>query len=289
MTQPGAKGTFEATTVRDELSRYIEAAVKSIRARAPTDAQIHHARKNLKRARAHLRLLRDAVGHAAYRRENAALRDAARPLSGVRDAAVLCHTADRLIRAARRGPRRVLLKMRRALNRGRLEAREELRVMNAVEASIARLKAAVARIRGWHLTRVDSASLRSGLERTYRRTREACAIACEDPTNENLHEWRKQVKYLAQSLEVWETHGANDVKRLVKRADRLADRLGTDHDLAVFEARLVNLDAPHPVLPAITHTIADQRGSLLDKALKKGRRFFKPKPRSFMRRIAQLH
>lgn len=65
----------------------LKKAVKAIRARNPTGAQIHGARKALKRARANLRLLRDAVGKTAYICENVVLRDAARPLSGVRDAA----------------------------------------------------------------------------------------------------------------------------------------------------------------------------------------------------------
>jgi CHAD domain-containing protein len=39
---------------------------------------VHSARKELKKARATLRLLRDALSDAVYKRENAALRDAAR-------------------------------------------------------------------------------------------------------------------------------------------------------------------------------------------------------------------
>lgn len=286
MKRQPAKGTLQAATVHDELLRHIETAARSIRGRAPTDAQIHRARKHLKRARANLRLVRDAVGKAAYTRENAALRDAARPLSGVRDAAVLCETADKMIRAAHRGARRrFLLNVRRALDKARLEARAELRMMNAVKESSACLDAAMTRIRKWKLAQTDGASICSGLQRTYRRARKALATAHADPTNENLHEWRKQVKYLSQSLEMWKTQRADGVKELVKRADKLADLLGTDHDLVVFEGRLVKLDSPHPVLPAITNDIAGRRRQLLDEALKKGRRLFKTKPRSFVRAI----
>src|SRR3569832_2538203 len=103
----------EAKTVGEALLVCVEAAVQLIRETAPTEKQIHGARKNLKRARADLRLLRDAIGKTAYIRENTALRDAARALSGVRDAAVLSKTADKLITVARPGERRrLLLKVR---------------------------------------------------------------------------------------------------------------------------------------------------------------------------------
>lgn len=283
MKRQRANRTVLATTVRDELLRRIEAALKAIRARNPSDTEIHRARKELKRARANLRLLRDAVGKSAYTRENAVLRDAARPLSGVRDAAVLLETGNTLLSMARHGPRRrVLLKVRRALKQARLEAHAELRRMNATRASAACLVAAAARMRKWRLEAADTKSVCRGLQRIYRRGREAFAVVCADPTPENLHEWRKQVKYLGQSMEIWKVHGMDGVKELIKRADKLTDLLGTDHDLVVFEERLENLDAPHPIRPAVTRDIARRRCALRNKALKKGRRLFKAKPRSFV-------
>lgn len=287
MKRQAANGTVQAATVREELLRHVETAVKALRARDPSDEQIHRARKELKRARANLRLLRDAVGNAAYIRENAALRDAARPLSGVRDAAVLRETADTMTSGVGRGARRrLLLKVRRVLEQARREARAELRVMHAARESVARLVAAAARMRKWRLDQSDRASVCRGLQRVYRRGREALAIACADPTTENLHEWRKQVKYLGQAMAVWKVHEANGVKRLVERAEKVADLLGTDHDLAVFEGRLEKLDSPHPIRPAITRDIGRRRRDLQDNALKKGRRLFKVTPRSFVRGIA---
>lgn len=288
MKRQAANGTLQAATVRNELLRHVEAAVKALRTRNPSDKQIHHARRQLKRARANLRLLRDAIGKAVYTRENIVLRDAARPLSGVRDAAVLRATADTMINAARRGPRRrLLLKVRQALEQARREARAELRMMKATRESVACLIAAAARMRKWRIYQSDRASVRSGLQRIYRRGRESLAIACVDPTIENLHEWRKQVKYLGHSMEVWQSHNANGMKSLVKRADKVADLLGTDHDLAVFEERLEKLDSPHPIRPIITRNIAERRCDLRDNALRKGRRLFKVKPRSFVRGIAE--
>ncbi len=287
MMRPIADGALQAETVRDELLRHVETAVKALRGGDPSDKQIHRARKELKRARANLRLLRDTVGQSAYIRENTALRDAARPLSGVRDAAILRETADKLISALPRGARRrFLLKVRRALEQARLQARAALRALNAAKVSAVCLIAAAARMRKWRFDQSDTPSVCRGLQRVYRRGREALEIACADPTNENFHEWRKQVKYLGQAMEVWNANSTNGAKRLVKRADKLADFLGDDHDLVVFEDRLEKLEAPHPIRPAITRDIAGRRSDLRGKALKKGCRLFQAKPRSFIHGIA---
>lgn len=283
MKRQMANRTLQPTTVRDALVRHVETAVKAIRSRNPSDTQIHRMRKELKRARANLRLLRDAVGKAVYMRENIGLRDAARPLSAVRDAAVLLETGNKLLSVERGIPRRRwLLKVRRVLEQARCEARAELRMMNATTTSGAYLVAAAARMRTWRLEQADGALLCGGLQRVYRRARKAHAIACTNPTTENLHEWRKQVKYLSQSMELWKAHDADGVKGLIKSADKLADLLGADHDLAVFEAWVEKLDAAHPIRPTITRNIAGQRHNLQKRALKKGHRLFKTKSRFFV-------
>ena len=61
----------------------------------PVEA-VHEARKDLKKLRATLKLVRPALGQQAYGRENARFRDAGRALSDVRDAQVLADTLDAL-------------------------------------------------------------------------------------------------------------------------------------------------------------------------------------------------
>src|SRR5262249_26458757 len=60
------------------------------------DEVVHDVRKRCKRLRGLLRLVRDGLGDARYREENVCLRDAARPLTEVRDARVLVDVLDRL-------------------------------------------------------------------------------------------------------------------------------------------------------------------------------------------------
>ena len=77
--------------------------------RQPNDEAMHQVRKDLKRARAALRLLREAVGEAAYARENTELRDAARPLAGVRDATVALGILRELLEKEKKPARRATL------------------------------------------------------------------------------------------------------------------------------------------------------------------------------------
>jgi CHAD domain-containing protein len=81
-------------TARDELVE----AIRLLRDDYPDDpvTAVHEARKNLKKTRALLRLARPGLGSETYRRENWAIRDAARLISGARDADVMQQTLTRL-------------------------------------------------------------------------------------------------------------------------------------------------------------------------------------------------
>lgn len=84
-------------SARHIVRRQVAKAIEALEGHAPSDEVVHDARKELKRARATLRLLRGAIGDRAYRRENEALRDAARPLGVIRDSKVLLDTLNGLI------------------------------------------------------------------------------------------------------------------------------------------------------------------------------------------------
>ncbi|HEY6922073.1 MAG TPA: CHAD domain-containing protein, partial [Steroidobacteraceae bacterium] len=90
--ESGTHGTRRITR------RRIKSALRALGPNQTDDTSIHAARKELKKARATLRLLRDALGRRAYKKENTALRDAARPLSEARDGRVLLDALSSLIK-----------------------------------------------------------------------------------------------------------------------------------------------------------------------------------------------
>ena len=82
---------------REILLRQLAYAIEELEG---SKANVHGARKQLKRARATLRLLRPTLGDELYRRENTVARDAARPLSMARDHEVLSDTLDGLLESS---------------------------------------------------------------------------------------------------------------------------------------------------------------------------------------------
>jgi CHAD domain-containing protein len=78
-----------------------------------------------------------------------------------------------------------------------------------------------------------------GLKRAFKVGRKSFRRAQDECTDDGLHEWRKQAKYFAGQLEILEPFGPKSFAKSRKRANRLADVLGEDHDLAVLAARIL--------------------------------------------------
>jgi CHAD domain-containing protein len=270
--------------VRETLRRQIGDALRTLRAPALDDEGVHRARKDLKRARANLRLLRPAIGEPVYARANSALRDAARPWSRVRDAKVLVETLDDLLEDEKNAARQALLsKLRAAFEDARLAARDDADAAGDAARSAAVLDEAWQRAERWRVARKPRSTLRKGIERIYRQGRSALARARSEASAENLHEWRKQVKYLAQAMESFADADAGI--KLKERAEAVADALGKDHDLVVLQAEIAKLHSESNARSGLFIEIAERRKKLQSKALKRGRALFRRKPKAFVRKL----
>jgi CYTH domain-containing protein/CHAD domain-containing protein len=140
---------------------------------------IHGARKDLKKARAALRLVREGLGEKTFKRENRALRDAARTLSASRDAEVKLATLDALVDGDEDAPPAATALWREALvaDRDRIVGGES----GGTEEAVAAIEAVAARAPGWKL-RADGWKLLSpGLDTAYREGREAFAALAGEP------------------------------------------------------------------------------------------------------------
>src|SRR3954451_4683096 len=233
---------------------------------------VHEARKDMKKLRALLRLARDELGDDVYRRENTCFRDAARELSGVRDADVMLGTL--------KGLDGSFPELRSALEEHRRSASQA----DATGAAIATLEAARERVDEWPLEHDGFEALEGGLRRIYRRGRRALREVEEEPTTEILHEWRKREKDLWYHLTLLREAWPPVLKVTADEAHELSDHLGNDHDHAVL-AEWAHARCGDDALAGFDEAVAARRDPLQREALELGRRLYAERPGAFVRRL----
>jgi CHAD domain-containing protein len=278
-------------TVRQILVTQLGEAIAQLRRRARSGVAIHEVRKDLKRARATLRLLRGCIGVHAYRRENVSMRDAARPLTALRDAEVLPQTQRAVDpRVAKKGSTfgrylyRALLKEHRDMQR-RLRPKE-------LTAAIATLRAVKQRMEALSKTKLSQdAALGAAVQRAYKSGRKAFSQAKRRPTDESLHEWRKQTKYFSNQLEIILPLSPKRFAKRLKRSQRLAEYLGEDHDLALLNNKVFqyakgpNAASRNDAVEELISRIARRRKALQAKAWRLGERLYAAKPARVRTRV----
>jgi CHAD domain-containing protein len=182
-------------------------------------------------------------------------------------------------------------RVRRALRDEYCEVRQRvLHEGNTLALLEASLRAARARAQCWPIGRRGWSVLGAGLQRVYRNGREAFAVAQEDPSQEHLHEWRKQVKYLWHQLQVLQPIQLGQVTALADQAHSLANALGDDHDLAVLSDKF--LEEPdrfsdRATMQALADLIACCRAHLQEQAMTLGHQLYEAKPRLFVDRLRE--
>ena len=251
---------------------------------------VHNARKQFKQVRGVLRMVRYGLGHKIYKKQNVVFRDAGRPLSEVRDADVMIETFDDLIKhfesQVKKGSfkkiRSRLLKRRTKI---RKQVLEKERAMGKVSGVVKRMEK---KIDMWPSFPDRFGVLQRGISRIYARGQDEMKVALSDPSVENLHMWRKSVKYLRYQLEILERLWIPIVSEMAKQAKALSDNLGLDHDLAVLDDLIQNElnDVIEPVeYEVFTALIKQRRSELLEEAKKIGPRLYAEAPKQFSQRL----
>jgi CHAD domain-containing protein len=249
-------------------------------------APIHGARKDLKKLRAAVRLLRRELGDSLYRAESVRYRDAGRQLSATRDAEVKLETLAALCeRFPERFAPEAVGQWRAELEAGRDRAVAAAHGGPSIAIARDAVEAGRRRIAAWPL-RTDSWGLVGpGVVRSYSRGRGAMRRAAADPSGENLHEWRKRAKDLWYHLRILEGALPESLAGGVEEADRLADTLGEHHDLTVLREDLCDRELPIPRRPALVEAIEERQGELAAAALERSGALYAKRPKAFRRRL----
>lgn len=268
----------------------IGGAISQLQRKDDLNEGIHEARKHFKRVRALLRLARGALPAETYALENQCFRDLGRTLSPVRDSAVHIETLDLL----RKGHRELVadeafLRLRKRLVREHKAvliefAQNEQRQESIIDS----LRCAQPRANEWRFRQSEFSLFRIGLRRIYGRGRTEKAAAFSQPTTESFHAWRKRVKYLWYHLQILHPLWPAQLKAVERDCDRLADRLGEEHDLAVLmetptfqdlvDSRSVSADL-------LRSTVSRERERQRRAAIPLAQRIYVESPRQFVDRI----
>ena len=180
---------------------------------------------------------RGALPAETYRSENQFFRDQGRILSPIRDSAVYVETMDMLRqRYGLQVTDASFWRLRQSLVEAhgsvlKSFAGDEWLLPSVIEA----LRDARRRALDWRFGAAGFSLFANGLRRTYGRGMKEKKIAYAQPTTENFHSWRKQVKYLWHQFQILQPLWPALMKVLAQDCDRLADRLGDEHDLAVMQ------------------------------------------------------
>jgi CHAD domain-containing protein len=263
-------------------------ALDCLAAKPLTGTRVHAARKAIKRARAMLRLLRPAIAEADYLMENIALRDAGHSLSPLRDAKSLLDAFKDFttryaveLHGAELGP------LKRSLIARHTQARRALvnspTTLRLCEDS---LQSCRERMRHWNLARAEPAIAIYGLPGIYRKSHKAFAQARDACTSQELHEWRKQVKYLFNASDALRNSGVRRLRKTTERAERVAEWLGDDHDLVILHQAVSDSVIDVGATITVYMLIARRRATLQSRALDGGRKLFARKPAQFAARLA---
>jgi len=285
--------------IKRNVRRQIEKALKHLGAQkkphqpgAPeNEPDLKKVRTSFKKVRAALRLVREEVGDDVYREENLCFRDAGRLLREVRDAMVLVEAIDKLAseELAKSVDAGAMARIREALLANLREVTrrvlDEDGALVAVEDVADR---AIARLPDWRIERDGWAAIEGGLRRIYRSGLRALALAAQDPSVINLHEWRKQVRHLRSQLQLLEAAWGDRETELGDGIRKLSQLLGDDHDLAILREALAEdplAYGGHRILKALFAVIDRRRDELEREAFAVGGKLYKDPPKTFTSRI----
>jgi CHAD domain-containing protein len=283
----------------------------------PAAEAVHETRKALKRMRTLVRLLEDELGKEAAAGEQLLLREAGRKLAGARDSDVLVATLEQLLREHPRLKRRggvTRLHARLLAERDRATAQLLADQLTRTEV-LGDLREMRARVQAWQPEPKDGMrGLERGFRRLYATGRRRYAGAAGAPSDRAaaMHRWRKSVKDLRYAAEALSRQPAQDgplaaiggvsalrpavvrgkrrrrkdpIARLARRADRLGEMLGEEHDLFVLAQRVREQGCGRRTRRTLLKLIRTRRKRLRRRALRDGERLYRRRPGRALRRV----
>lgn len=268
------------------VHEFREAAAAAAAAAAYVDggatSAVHEARKALRRARAVLELIADALPKSERRAVKKTLQDARRALSTVRDHAVAPETlaALNLDDEDRATGRKVLDNAAEAMP-APAEIKQLLTESGArAAAQVDALEAALPQELRWSTIAV-------GLKNVYRAAREARKGARKSA--KSFHAWRRRSKELVYQLELLSGHAGDRTREIHDEVLNVTNELGTVVDLIMLRefVETYGQGVAPDAIERLQHTIDAQVHETMGTARKAAAKPFKVKAKKFSKRVAK--
>ncbi len=255
-----------------------------------TDVSVHEFRKNMKKSRAVLRLMRHNIKKEAYRDMNTLFRDLSKRLGKLRETKVHLDTLEEIMSENK------LPKTAGSIyDYFQQEYDETLKNLKDNEIilndTIKKLQQARQKIHELSMDDDDISLIYNGIKKVYKRGRNALALVNEFPGGKNFHEWRKRAKYLWYICLLLEEIWPEVMNGYITSLDELSDYLGKEHDL--FELQNIILERqdlnfiPEKERQIIANVIDKYRKTIQSKAWPAGSKLYFEKPKMFAKRIIQ--
>ncbi len=254
-------------------------AVNYLRRGDPVKA-VHDARKEIKKLRTVLRLIRKVIGDSVYREITDRLREAANHLATPRDAQVKQWAFEELARNFNRmRSAHQFDELRKKLGDNCTRETEKFWKKGSVRKVQNILRRLKKRVTELHVKPQGWSALRPGLKLCYQLGREAHKTARKNPSPENLHNWRKRVKELWHIYRLLAPIWPHKQCTTAPELEALGEHLGKDRDLALLKGLIVQESLKDT--KRLEHLINKRQTALLSTAFESGARLYQEKPSAF--------
>lgn len=263
----------------------IDRAIKSLATGRDQNAEIHDARKAIKRTRALLRLVKPSLSKRNFDIHNSALRELAASLSGPRDRHVMIETVQKLYASAGQPAEFPLKELLGHFAANGDDALAEPETIQAVIAGLGEQRD------GFEALDCEGQGfdvIEEGLAAGYKFGREALDIAYagDGGHDETFHDLRKGLqlhwRHMALLSRCWPQYF--DVR--ISAARELSQILGDEHDLSVLIQAVGPLNKPPFGNAGLVAGLAvERRAALRDAAQARAARLYAERPKDFVQRI----
>ena len=233
-------------------------------------AAIHGVRKEVKKLRAMLRLVRAGIARDEYRKMVKVLRQTARRLAPPRDAWVAVKSFENLAGAS--GPR--FFALEKNLRKSRQHQARRFWKQDSATATERRLRKIGRRLAHLKVQLAGWTTVEPVLEAGWRHGRDVFELVRRKPSPAKLHAWRKAAKSLWYQLQLLQP-AEPAARARIKQLELLGGLLGEHHDLVLLqETSTKEADEAAP----LNRLIEARQKKLRAEAVKLGARIFARTP-----------